>query len=70
MSIDQIFYLTATIVLLIFGLTNVFLAYQIYKVQKSVKKIFTAANIAKYSVQSILFKSILGLLGEGGENNE
>lgn len=78
MSLAEVFYLTATVVLMIVGGVAFYIAYQIYKLKSflevaywKLEKTGTFITTAKYSAQVGFFKLLLNLLNrKGGEKYE
>lgn len=73
MSIAEIFYLTATIVLVLVGVLAIYITYQIYLLRTfavrnfgKMRQTLVGISAARYSVQAIMLKTLVNLLG-GGE---
>lgn len=72
MEIAEIFYLTATIVLVILGVLAIYVIYQIYLLKTFakrqivlVKRTMSQASLVRYSLQGAFLKTIVNLLGGG-----
>lgn len=78
MDITEIFYLTATIVLVLVGVVTVYVAYQVYKITLLIKLFSTKikaglslVNTAKYTAKSAILRRIINMLGgKGGDGYE
>lgn len=78
MNIPEVFYITATVVLILMGLVAVYIAYQVYKLTLALKAISSGTKnaiafvkTARFTAQAAILKTVVKILGgRGGDNDE
>lgn len=68
MEIAEIFYLTATVSLILITGLLLYFAYLVGKAVKTVGKTLTLVSATRYTLTAVALKTFLNLLGKGGEN--